>query len=49
MPMLENHFYYPHKFIIGRNGRFVYDKRGYNRGDETELEKEILKALGSEK
>jgi hypothetical protein len=40
---------YPHKFIIDRNGRLVYDQRGYHRGDEAELEKEILKALILEK
>jgi peroxiredoxin len=40
---------YPHKFIIDRNGRLAYDKRGYNRGDETELEAEILKALSRDK
>jgi peroxiredoxin len=40
---------YPHKFIIDRNGRLVYDKRGYLRGDEAELERELLKALSSDK
>ena len=40
---------YPHKFIIDRRGRLVYDKRGYNLGDEAELEREILKALSSSK
>ncbi|MFN2532508.1 MAG: TlpA disulfide reductase family protein [Pyrinomonadaceae bacterium] len=38
---------YPHKFIIDREGRLVYDKRGYQRGDELEVEKKILTALGS--
>ncbi len=37
---------YPHKFIIGRDGRLVHDKRGLHRGDEAEIEREILKALG---
>ncbi len=36
---------YPHKFIIDRNGRLVYEKRGYHRGDEEELKREILKTL----
>lgn len=40
---------YPHKFIVDRNGRLVYDKRGYHRGDEAELEAAILKALNSNK
>jgi peroxiredoxin len=40
---------YPHKFIVDRNGRSVYDKRGYHSGDEVELEREILKALSSDK
>jgi peroxiredoxin len=40
---------YPHKFIVDRNGRLVYDKRGYLRGEEAEVEKEILKALNVEK
>jgi uncharacterized protein (DUF2461 family) len=40
---------YPHKFLIDRNGRLTYDKRGYNRGDEAELEREIVKALKSDK
>jgi len=40
---------YPHKFIIDRNGRFVYDGRGYNRDGDKELETEILKALNNKK
>jgi len=40
---------YPQKFIVDRNGRLAYDKRGYHRGDEAEVEKEILKALSVEK
>lgn len=40
---------YPHKFIIDRGGRLVYDKRGYQRGDEAEVEREIRKALGRDK
>ena len=39
----------PNKFIIGRDGRLVYDKRGYQRGDEAELGREILKSLSSGK
>ena len=38
---------YPHKFIIDRGGRLVYDKRGYQHSDEAELEREVLKVLGS--
>lgn len=37
---------YPHKFIIGRDGRLVFEKRGFLRSDENEIETEILKALG---
>lgn len=40
---------YPQKFIIDRSGRLVYDKRGYLRGDEAELERELVKVLGSDK
>jgi peroxiredoxin len=36
---------YPHKFIIGRDGRLVFEKRGFLRSDENEIETEILKAL----
>jgi peroxiredoxin len=39
---------YPHKFVIDRAGRLVYDKRGFNRDDD-ELDKEILKALAGDK
>ena len=40
---------YPHKFLIGRNGLLVYEYRGYHRDDDKEMEKEILKALSSDK
>lgn len=40
---------YPHRFIIDRGGHLVYDKRGYHRSDEAELEREILKALSGDK
>ena len=40
---------YPHKFIIGRDGRLFYDTRGFHRGSEVEIETQILKALGENK
>ena len=40
---------YPHKFVIDRNGRLIYDKHGYLRGDDAELEREVLKALSADK
>ena len=36
---------YPHKFVLDRTGRLVFEKRGSHRGDDSEFEKEILKAL----
>lgn len=36
---------YPSTFVIGRDGRLIYRKRGYNRGDEAEIENSIVKGL----
>ena len=36
---------YPQVFIVDKAGRLSYDKSGYQRGGEVELEKEIQKAL----
>jgi cytochrome c biogenesis protein CcmG, thiol:disulfide interchange protein DsbE len=38
---------YPHTFVINRDGQLVYDKLGYVRGDEIELEKKIIKTIQS--
>jgi peroxiredoxin len=36
---------YPHVFVLDKSGRLSYDKSGYQRGNETDLEREILKNL----
>ncbi|MDQ3819325.1 MAG: TlpA family protein disulfide reductase [Acidobacteriota bacterium] len=36
---------YPHVFIIDESGRLAFEKSGYQRGGELELEQEIQKAL----
>ena len=36
---------YPHLFLLDRNGKLVYDKIGYLRGEEADIEKQIKKAV----
>ena len=33
----------PHSFLIDKKGKVFYSRSGYRKGDETKLEKEILK------
>jgi peroxiredoxin len=40
---------YPQTFVIDREGRIIYNKLGYVRGEEAELEMYIRKALNTEK
>lgn len=36
---------YPHLFLLDGDGKLVYDKIGYLRGEEAEIEKQIKKAV----
>lgn len=38
---------YPHVFVLDRTGKLIYEKAGYNPGDELELETQIQRALAA--